>query len=66
MLTPDRLRYSRSILFFELFPAFVTIVAVIAGVALYVANRSARNHEPDTTNPEPNTEHEPGSGNSEL
>ena len=28
------------ILFFELFPAFVMIVAAIVGVALYVANRS--------------------------
>jgi len=31
------------ILFVELFPAFVTIVAAIAGIALYIANR---NHDP--------------------
>ena len=65
MLTPDRLRYSRSILFFELFPAFVTIVAVIAGVALYVANRRSLN-EPRTSNPEPNAEHEQRRRNAEV
>ena len=36
-------RVSWFILFFELFPAFVTIVAAIAGIALYIANR---NHDP--------------------
>jgi len=29
-------------LFFELFPAFMTIVAFIAGVALFVADRNAK------------------------
>ena len=32
-------------LFFELFPAFMLIVALIAGAALFVADRGARRHD---------------------
>jgi len=35
------------VLFFELFPAFMLIVSLIAGVALYMANRQADDEASD-------------------
>ena len=32
-------------LFFELFPAFMALVALVAGLGLFVADRQARNAE---------------------
>jgi hypothetical protein len=39
---------SADMLFFELFPAFVAIVALMTGVGLIVADRSARRDESAT------------------
>jgi hypothetical protein len=35
-------------LFFEFFPAFMAIVALIAGLALFAADRDARRRDPTT------------------
>ena len=37
-------------LFFELFPAFVTIVALVAGISLFVADWQARHSDAGTHN----------------
>ena len=47
------------VLFFELFPALLAIVAVIVGVILYVKNHAAGN-EPDDPPPAPKRDVAPG------
>jgi hypothetical protein len=50
---------SGGVLFFELFPALLAVVAVVVGVILYAKNQAARN-DPDERPPAPKRRVPPG------